>query len=154
MSYLTRSDLTNYVPEQTLAMLTDDQTGQAVNEVVVAEALLEANTTVDNFLRQRYVLPLIETAPELRAWAGAIARHALYLRRPDGGQDLPPAVVRGYTTALAFLRQVVKGELSLVVRDSSTGSGDGDGGGAMANTSKSRVRTKPRQFGANEWAQY
>ena len=106
--------------------------------------LANATDVADSYLRQRYTLPLVTVPKLLRDWVGAIARHQLYMRRPEGGNDLPPAVVRSYRDAIRFLEQLAAEKLSIGIVDSANGGSDqtpaSAGGGRM------RVRSSRKMF--------
>ena len=99
MDYLTRADLDGYVPPSIQAQLTDDDAGTVVNESRLAEAISTASEVADGYLRQRYRLPLLVVPKQLKDWVGAIARHWLYMRRPEGANDLPMMGAAGLSVA-------------------------------------------------------
>jgi phage gp36-like protein len=144
-AYLTREGLTQYVPNDKLALLTDDDNGAVIDEALVTKVLADTTSTMNSYLRNRYVLPLVQSCSDLDQWAGAIARHVLYARRPDGKDDLPPTIVRTYKEALRALEHVRDCSLSLDVIDSSTATNgrqqqDADG-------SKSAMRGPRKKMG-------
>jgi phage gp36-like protein len=151
MQYLDRAGLLRFVPENKLAQMTDDDNGQVVNEEVVSAELATASTTIDRYLRNRYTLPLLQSCTDLGEWAGCIVRHNLYMRRPEGAEDLPPAVVRTYKETIRFLEQVRDGLMTLDVVDSAPTTTADDGG---KDSGKARFRSPKRQFGPDAWDQY
>lgn len=149
MTYLSRSDIEQYLPAVTLAQLTDDENGAQVNEDVLAGVLENAVEVADSYLRQRYTLPLVTVPKLLRDWVGAIARHQLYMRRPEGGNDLPPAVVRTYKDAIRFLEQLAAEKLSIGIVDSAT-----DQKPAAAGGGRVRMRASSKMFGDDTLEQF
>nr|VFK22571.1 MAG: Mu-like prophage protein gp36 [Candidatus Kentron sp. LPFa] len=147
MAYCTVEDLTLLMSVDTLTQLSnDDAQGEGPDQAVVARAIEHAEETIDGYLRARYELPL-QTAPTLvRGFAGAIARHWLYARRPEGEEDLPKAVVRTYQGAMDALRAIRRGEIDIGISETQD---------AQPAPSRMRVRRSgPRLFGAEVLGRY
>lgn len=139
ISYLARADLAQFIDESQVLRLTDDNNLGQINEQVVSEIIASASATIDGYLAKRYTLPLLQSCSQLKEWAGAIVRHELHMRRPDGGDDLPKAVVRSYDNAMKSLREVRDGKLDLTVVDSSAATSE-----PVVRRAKATVRTKLR----------
>lgn len=163
--YCTISDLELAIPRRTLAQLSNDTPGvQEPNAEVVQRALDHASELIDGKLRSRYSVPLPEVPTVVREIAVHLARHWLYARRPEGGNDLPPAVVRLYKWAMDTLTDIQKGNISLGIVDGSGSSGGGDGGsggagssgnsGDIAVSGKAKVRVNRRLFPQSELDKY
>ncbi len=91
------------------------------------------------YLRGRYELPLQEVPTVVRELTVNITRHWLYARRPEGKDDLPPAVVRAYKAAMDMLTAIQKGSLTIGVASTQV---------AQPEPSKMRVkRSGARRFG-------
>lgn len=139
MHYCSLDDLQLAIPARTLAQLSND-TPPATdpNMAVVERAVEHAEEVIDGYLRGRYELPLKEVPTVVRELAVSIARHWLYARRPEGKDDLPPAVVRGYKAAMEMLAAMQKGSLTIGVTATQ---------GAQPEPGKMRVRVSGvRQF--------
>jgi phage gp36-like protein len=139
ISYLVRADLAQFIDESQVLRLTDDNNLGQINEQVVSEIIASASATIDGYLAKRYKLPLLQSCSQLKEWAGAIVRHELHMRRPDGSDDLPKAVVRSYDNAMKSLREVRDCKLDLTVVDSSEATSE-----PVIRRAKAKVRTKPR----------
>lgn len=119
MRYCTLDDLKLVIPARTLAQLSNDTPpATEPNLEVIERAVTTAEETVDGYLRSRYELPLQQVPTVVRDLTVNIARHGLYARRPDGKDDLPPAVVRSYKAAMDMLVAIQKGLLSIGVATS------------------------------------
>ncbi|WP_017511680.1 gp436 family protein [Cupriavidus metallidurans] len=154
MDYLTRADLDGYVPPSIQAQLTDDDAGTVVNESRLAEAISTASEVADGYLRQRYRLPLLVVPKQLKDWVGAIARHWLYMRRPEGANDLPPAVVRSYKDAVMFLGQVRDEKLSIGIVDADGAEPGKDSQPAPASGGAIQLRASRREFSDDVLGRY
>lgn len=90
----------------------------------VNEAIKNASSTIDGFLRMRgYTLPLSPVPEIVSTWARAIARYMLHRHRLSVEQNDP--IVRDYSDALKFLRLVADGKFSLGANDPVAPTGGG-----------------------------
>jgi len=140
MRYCTLEDLNLAIPARTLAQLSND-TSPATdpNLPVIERAVAHAEEVIDGYLRGRYDLPLKDVPTVVRELTVSIARHWLYARRPEGKDDLPPAVVRAYKAAMDMLTAIQKGALTIGVQATQ---------GAQPEPGKMRMKTSgPRLFG-------
>jgi phage gp36-like protein len=145
MRYCTLNDLLLAIPQRTLAELSNDAAPSVVDMTVVARAVEHAEEVIDGYLRSRYTLPLVEVPTVLRDLTVNLARHWLYARRPEGTEDLPPAVVRGYKAAMQMLGEIQKGALTIgVLATQST----------QPEAGKMRVRASARTFSADLMNRY
>lgn len=154
-TYCTLEDLLRAVPRRTLAQLTcDTPPATEPDEGVVSWAIQSAAELIDGYLRQRYTLPMRDVPTMVRDVSVAIARHTLYARRPEGKEDLPPAVVRTYKDAIKLLSDIAKGNVDLGTTDS--GSGSSGGGTVPEPTPDGSVKcaTAPRLFPRDVLDQY
>lgn len=116
MAYTTLAALKKAIPERTLAQLSNDvPPAITVDADVIDEGIRHATELIDAALRNRYTLPLTDVPSLVSSIAVDLFRHWLYTRRPEGREDLPPSVVRGYKTAMDLLKQIREGSLSLGV---------------------------------------
>lgn len=107
MPYCTQADLVSRFGEEELIQLTDrDRTG-AINTTVLQSAIADASAEVDGYLGGRYVLPLPHVPPVLSRICADLVRYYLY-------DDVPRDQVRQrYEDAVAFLKSIAKGQVSL-----------------------------------------
>ncbi|AAU90998.1 conserved hypothetical protein [Methylococcus capsulatus str. Bath] len=118
MRYCTLDDLQKKIPPRTLAQLTNDTPpATAPNLDLVEEIVAGQEELVDGYLRQRNLLPLAEVPTIVRDVVVQLVRYEIYDRRPEGKDDLPPAVVRGRKDALQTLDDIRAGRISLGVAD-------------------------------------
>ena len=140
MRYCTIDDLTLAIPARTLAQLSNDTApANEPNLAVIERAVAHAEEVIDGYLRGRYELPLQDVPTVVRELTVNITRHWLYARRPEGKDDLPPAVVRAYKAAMDMLTAIQKGSLTIGVASTQV---------AQPEPSKMRVkRSGARRFG-------
>ena len=113
MRYLTLTDLSLAIPEQTLIWLSnDDASATTINKAVVEEAVRQAEELVDAHLRGRYSLPLVTVPSVIKDIAVNLARHWLYGRRPEGA-DFPDAVTRTYKASIQTLEAIRDAKLTI-----------------------------------------
>ena len=112
---------------------------------VVEHAVTSAEEMIDGYLRGHYTLPLKDVPTIVRELTVSIARHSLYARRPEGKDDLPPAVVRSYKNALDMLKAIQSGALSIGVAATQ---------GTQPEPGKMRSRSARRSFGADVLGKY
>lgn len=107
MPYATLTDLVDRFGELELTQLTDAATPGLIDEAVVARAITDAEALVDGHLGGRYTLPLATVPPVLTGAVCDIARARLYK------DALPEVVEKRYTDALAYLRLLGQGKITL-----------------------------------------
>ena len=110
-SYCTVTDIQNYISTPTLIQLTNDEGTDEIISTVVNEAIIYASTLIDGYLRGRYILPLNTHFPLLKILCIDISVHRLYSRRVQN--DMPDVIENAYNKAVATLRDVQKGILTL-----------------------------------------
>lgn len=111
MTYCTIDDIEKHTSSPTLIQLSSDDGQEAVNRVVVEEAILYASTLIDGYLRGRYSLPLDTHFPLLRIIAIDLSIYRLYSRRMRN--EMPEVIETAYKSAIATLRDIQKGIISL-----------------------------------------
>ena len=109
--YCTIDDIEKHTSSPTLIQLSSDDGQEAVNRVVVEEAILYASTRIDGYLRGRYSLPLDTHFPLLRIIAIDLSVYRLYSRRMRN--EMPEVIETAYKSAIATLRDIQKGVISL-----------------------------------------
>lgn len=109
MPYCLVADLVARFGENEILTLTDrDGTGQ-ISETIVEHAIDDASALIDGYLHGRYNLPLQPVPTVLTPICSDIARYQLY------DNNAPEVVTKRYETAIAFLKAVGRGELTLGV---------------------------------------
>ena len=102
----------NGIPEQTLIWLSNDNPQATVHDIdVINQIIGDAEDLVDDTLRGRYTLPLLNVPTSVGRITLYIARHDLYARRPENA--VPADVVRTYNAALKTLEAIRDGSLNL-----------------------------------------
>lgn len=120
MNYCTKSDLITAFGVAELIQTTDKENASAIDDVVLSNAIRDAEAEINVWLAGRYVLPL-PTVPEiLRKVAMDVTRYHLW---GDVQADHP--VANRYGQQIKLLQAIAKGTASLGL----------DIGGAPAQTS-------------------
>lgn len=109
--YCTLDDIEKHTSTQTLIQLTSDDGQEIVDKTVVEEALLYSSALIDGYLRGRYSLPLDICFPLLRVLAVDLSVYRLYSRRMRN--EMPEVIETAYKNAIATLRDIQKGVISL-----------------------------------------
>lgn len=118
--YATQQDLIDRFGETEVAQLSDRTTnGAAIDPVVVASKLADADAEIDAYLQAKYTLPLAVVPPVLARIACDIARYHLY---DDRATD---QVTARYKDAIRFLENLAKGAVSLGTDPSTTPASSG-----------------------------
>jgi phage gp36-like protein len=107
MSYCTPQDLIDRFGEQELIQLTDLNRTRQIGQVVLNQAMVDADSEIDSFLRLRYSLPLLTIPTELIAIACDITRYRLMR---EGATE---AVAKRYELAVSFLKNLSSGKAVL-----------------------------------------
>jgi phage gp36-like protein len=111
VSYATVQDMINRYPNRDLVQLTnEDPTATTVNTTPITQALADASAEIDGYIEGRFTLPLTDPPVVLNRLTTDIAMYRLQSLRPL--HDLEDARKR-YEDAVAILRQVAAGELTL-----------------------------------------
>ncbi len=116
MAYATQADI---VPDrltevQLVELTNDDSDGETVVDSVVDNALTEASGIIDSYCRMRYKTPLpTPTGQLVRSLTLDIAIYNLFSRRRE--TKLTDTIATRYNAAIAFLKDVSKGNASLDV---------------------------------------
>jgi phage gp36-like protein len=112
--YCTQQDMIDRFGEEELIQLTDRDGLGVINTTVLNQAISDAAAEIDGYLATRYQLPLLETHPALPRLASDIARYLLY------DDAAPEKVEDRHDKAIAYLRDVAKGNVTLVQQTGST----------------------------------
>jgi len=132
VSYATLSDLENWIDEDELVQLTDDDDSGTVDTDKVDTVLEAASMEIDGYLGERYDLPLASVPGTINKLCCDIAIYNLYTRR----QGPPDYIEKKYDNAVRFLEKVAAGKISL-------GASDPEGTGTSSNL---QVSSKDREF--------
>ena len=109
MSYATLADLQQAIDTAVLIDLTDDDGTGTVDTTRVDHALAAADVEIDDYLFDRYQLPLPTVPPRVKNIAVDLSMYNLYARRSGP----PEHWQRRYDNAIRWLERVRRGELSL-----------------------------------------
>ena len=109
--YCTLDDIEKHTSTPTLIQLTSDDGQEIVDKTVVEEAFLYSSALIDGYLRGRYSLPLDICFPLLRVLAVDLSVYRLYSRRMRN--EMPEVIETAYKNAIATLRDIQKGVISL-----------------------------------------
>lgn len=114
MTYATLDDLIARAGETEIRQIADRDRDGVIDAGVVAEALAHADNLVNGYVATKYTLPFSVVPDLVRTWAIDIARHRLH-------HDGPPEwVVTDYDNAIAALKDVAKGAITLPVSNGDT----------------------------------
>ena len=116
MAYCTQEDITKRIGEADLAALADYDADGAADDDAVAAAIGDANSLIDSYLSVRFTVPVTPLPDVLLARAVNLAVYFLRLRRDSATEDAR----RQYEDDLAWLREIVAGEVSLGIEPSAT----------------------------------
>jgi phage gp36-like protein len=107
VSYCTKQNLIDRFGEGELIQLTDRTGAGVINDTVLNQAIGDADGEINGYLAGRYDLPLASVPPVLVLKACDIARFYLY------DEAVPDIVKTRYENAIAWLKGVAKGDISL-----------------------------------------
>lgn len=143
MTYATQQDLIDRFGEQELTQLTDrtNRPPSVIDPVVVDRALADAQALIDSYLGKAFTLPLATVPAVLVKSAADIARYYLHGKAAD--KESP--VTMAYNQALAWLRDVAKGLVSLT--DDSGDQPPQAGGGTVRANKSTRVMRRDTLWG-------
>jgi phage gp36-like protein len=106
MSYITKDDILKSISEEDLIALTDDDNSGVVDDEVVNDAISNAESLVNSYLRRRIKeLPLTSPPKIIKAYCVDIAIY--FLESRDGSNT--EARKENYTNAVNFLKDFSKG---------------------------------------------
>lgn len=147
MAYCTFDDITKALDETTIIQLTDDEnlkptavdTGDPDHAPIIGridEAIETADAEIDGYCAVKYSVPLSPVPPVVNKLSVDLAIYYLYSRR-----SIPEKVEKRYERAVARLKDIARGLLSLGVEPEPAASVAADS--AQANkTASDRVFTR------------
>lgn len=125
MAYCTQSDLTKAYASDVLVRMTDDTGAGSVVTAVVDWAISVADAEIDAYLAAKYSVPMSPVPARVKDLCVDITWYHLFSRRGLEAERDPDAnVLRRYSAAVAFLRDVAKG-LAALGADAPSASGEG-----------------------------
>jgi len=109
MAYCSEDDLLKMIPQADLADLTVES-GEVPDSLIIIDAISKAAAEIDSYLGVKYVAPLSAPPDQVKALAVDLAIYHLFSRR----SIIPPVWQQRYDAAVAFLKQVVAGQMVIV----------------------------------------
>ena len=116
--YCAVEDIETQLSTPTLIQLSSDDGQDEIDRTVVDEAILYSSTLIDGYLRGRYTLPLNTHFPLLRILCIDLSIYRLYSRRMFN--EMPQVIADAYKNAIASLRDIQKGVISLQAESEET----------------------------------
>lgn len=113
MSYITYADLILAFGESEMNSLSDPNREGSSNDELINDAIAFADSHIDGYLRERYLVPLANCPANLKGMACDFARYRLYQDQPT------PLVQNRYDVGCFFLKDVARGLVQLDVSTSS-----------------------------------
>ncbi len=137
MAYTTLQGLIDRFGERELIELTDRTNipVSTVDATVVARAIDDASALIDGYVAKVAALPLADVPPALEKVAADIARYYLHGKAAD--KDSP--VTKAHDQALAYLRDVARGVVTLAIGGAAPAPA---GGGSVQAVAPNRVFTR------------
>lgn len=126
-SYAVIGDVRKRIRESELIGLTDENDLGVVDTTVVDDAIEAASVEIDGYLGGRYTLPLVTVPDIIKKLCVDIGIYNLY----SLGDGPPDTREKRYKDAIAFLKAVSKGDISLGANDPE-GTGPGDTAGVSS----------------------
>jgi phage gp36-like protein len=114
MSYITNTDIENFLGTLVYVQLTDDTGTGSADTTKVSQARLGAEGEVNSYLATRYQVPVnitgeSETGEVIKTFALSLAAYRLHSRR----SPVPTDIIRRHDEALAWLSRVAAGIVQL-----------------------------------------
>ena len=117
MAYCAQSDIEKRIGSAELVALADYDGDDAADADVVTAAIDDASALIDSYLSVRYAVPVSPVPDVLKARAVNVAVYFLRLRRDSATEDAR----RQHEADVAWLKEVVSGEVALGVEPSAAG---------------------------------
>lgn len=114
MSYATLEDLIERAGETEIRQIADRDNDGEIDAGVIQGALEHADNLVNGYVATKYSLPFAVVPDLVRTWAIDIARHRLHHEGP------PEWVITDYDNAIAALKDVAKGAITLPIASGET----------------------------------
>lgn len=140
MPYATETDLTTRFGADELVQLTDDTGTGAADPAKIAAALADADEAVNGYVAGRYAIPLSPVPMLVRRWACDLARYFLHTAAA------PELVEKNYQAALAGLKDVAAGRVTLAAAGAAQPVAPADDYSVMISTPGSAMDEFVRDF--------
>lgn len=121
MAYSTQADLEKSLSPAQLVQLTDDDRDGVPDAAIVAEAITNADATIDSYLAARYPVPRSPVETVIRTASVSLAIWHIYNRRTIVNE----AVSERYKATIAFLKALAEGKATLGVTPAPAASEEG-----------------------------
>jgi len=152
MSYCTLDDLKKLLPEEKIIQLTDDENRKpaSINPADplhaamigrIDEAIATADAEIDGYCAGRYSVPFFPVPPVVKGLSIEIAAYYLYKRR-----TVPEVIEKAYDKAVARLKDISRGVLTLGVAPPPTATATGDAVGVNCSA-EDRIFTRESMKG-------
>lgn len=121
-TYTDPDEIAKVIPNDWLAQMTDDDSGEVTDESLVNAAVRWAETRVNGYLSRRYILPatinsvsvtLLTVPDEVRDIATDIAIYRVYKRRMD--DQMPKEIRASYDEAIKRLEDIRDGKTRILI---------------------------------------
>lgn len=113
--YCTLADIEAEMTAATLAQATDDTAGKVIIAAIVQEKIAESSADIDDYLRERYALPVSSTETEtlrtLKAFCITLTTFKLYDRRLR--TKMPEALIKARDMVMRELEKIQNGKRTL-----------------------------------------
>ena len=107
MAYIDKDLMIKLFGSTELIQMTDRTNTGAIDDVVLGQAITQAEAEADSYIGSAYDLPLPAPVPSLPGFVADIARYYLYDAQPT------ELVQKRYDRAVSWLKDVAKGVVSL-----------------------------------------
>lgn len=109
MAYSTKAGILKQISETVLIQLTDDKNIGIVDDIIINQAIADADAEIDSYCGNRHTVPFSAVPAIIEKMSVDIAIYNLYSRRKGAPEDRQ----KRYDNAIRFLRDVSKGAVSL-----------------------------------------
>jgi len=139
--YCSHADILAQISPEVLIQLTDDANTGVADGTKVTQAIETADAEIDGYCAGRYNVPFSPVPPVIKGLAVEIAVYYLYKRR-----TIPERIETSYDKAVARLKDISKGIMSLGVAPPPPAAATGDGVGVNCSA-ENRVFTRETMKG-------
>lgn len=115
MAYCTPDDIRQRIPAGVLADLTDDVSGEVVDDAIIAEMAESASSLMDSYFRINYSTPLSPVPEIVKHYCAWLTVYNLFSRRGILSDDPENTVRLNHDEVLAWLKQVAAKSAGLPV---------------------------------------
>ncbi len=123
--YCSLDDLKKYKDPIIFAQITNDENGQAIDEVIIDETIDKSVNIINGFIGCRYDLPLSIVPKIIRNISIDLTVKFLYERRFSGDISEDNTVEKSYREAMKLLEKIREGKIFIQELDVKEQLGDG-----------------------------